>query len=365
MRDHAKIVAIMSERDKSGANPYGNLDDARPMVSNFFTESGMVRALHLMILGALWTALFTGPVYTQAASRYDGLIGIIARRHHMEPAFVKAVIRCESNFDTLAVSPKGAQGLMQLMPATQATLGVTDAFEPLPNIDGGVRYLPALRQTFGTDRTLLLAAYNAGPQAVIHAGYAVPNYAETKHYIACVERARRRYRAQGFNIQFANLPPAGRASDHASGGLAVTPPRLLTSAQQVGQRVRLQFDTWNTGAELTHGVVSVTYPPALLSLIALQMSPDRTTVYLPTPPEPSSQATFLAAPAYTFLQDTWPQWRSGQRHSVTLALIPRIAQDVVLHLSVILYDPDRKTMRHRWSRMVRIPVQPHEEDGSR
>lgn len=144
----------------------------------------------------------------------------------------------------------------------------------------------------------------------------------------------------------------------------MTPPRLPTSGQLVGQRVRLQFDAWNTGAEPTHGVVSVTYPPALLSLIAMQTSPDRTTVYLPTPPEPTPPAT-SQTPAYTVLQDTWPQWASGQRHSVTLALIPRVAQDVVLHLSVILYDQDRKTMQQRWSRMVRIPVQPYEEDGSR
>lgn len=321
----------------------------------------MVQPFYRMMLGALWTLLIISQVEAQTASPYDGLIGAIARRHHMEPALVKAVIRCESNFDARAVSPKGAQGLMQLMPATQATLGVTDAFEPLLNIDGGVRYLATLQQTFGNDRSLLLAAYNAGPQAVIQADYAVPNYPETQGYIACVERARRRYRAQGFNIEFANLPTGMNGSARAPGGLAVTPPRLPKSGQRAGQRVRLQFDTWNTGADSTHGVVSVTYPPDLLSLIALQTSPDRTTVYLPPPPEPTPQA----APAYAVLQDAWPQWASGQRRSVTLAFIPRLAQDVVLHLSVILYDQDRQTTQHRWSRMVRIPVRAHEEDGSR
>ncbi len=317
--------------------------------------------VHLAIFGALCAILFAAPVSGQTASRYDGLIGSTARRYHIEPAFVKAIIRCESNFDARAVSPKGAQGLMQLMPATQATLGVVDAFEPLPNIDGGVRYLAALRHTFGSDRSLLLAAYNAGPQAVIRAGYAVPNYAETHRYIACVERARRRYRAQGFNIEFANRPLVANSSASTSSGLAVSPPRLPASKWQVGQRVRLQFDTWNTGAEPTHGVVSVTYPPALLSLIALQASPDQTTVYLPEPPEPASETIS----SYTVMQDRWPQWPSGQRRSVTVALIPRMAQDVVLHLSVILYDQDHKTMQHRWSRMVRIPVQSHEDDGSR
>lgn len=304
----------------------------------------------MLMFNALCIALLLTPLSLSAAALYDGLIGTMARRYQMEPALVKAVIRCESNFDALAVSPKGAQGLMQLMPATQGTLGVTDAFDPLQNIDAGVRYLATLRRTFGTDRTLWLAAYNAGPQAVIHAGDAVPNYRETQNYIACVENARQRYRAQKFNIEFANLPP----HTEATGGLAVTPPQLPRVKSPVGQQVQLQFDTWNTGSEPTYGVVSITYPPALLSMIVMQTSPDRTTVVLPPPAEAGAQT----APTYTFLQDTWPQWASGQRHTVTLAVVPRVAQDIILHLSVILYDQNRRSMQQRWSRMVQIPVQP-------
>ncbi len=85
---------------------------------------------HLAILSALHIALLFNPLYLQAATLYDDLIGATAHRYRVEPALVKAVIRCESNFDALAVSPKGAEGLMQLMLATQATLGVTDAFDP-------------------------------------------------------------------------------------------------------------------------------------------------------------------------------------------------------------------------------------------
>jgi hypothetical protein len=311
----------------------------------------------MAVLSALLTAPIISPLCLQAATRYDGLIGTTARRYQMEPALVKAVIQCESNFDTRATSSEGAQGLMQLMPTTQAALGITDAFDPLQNIDAGVRYLATLRQTFGTDRSLLLAAYNAGPQAVIHAGYAVPHYGETQRYIACVEQARQRYRAQRFNLAFADLPPDSRAL----GGLAVTPPRLPASRHQVGQRVQFQFDMWNTGPEPTYGVVNVTYPPALLSMIVMQTSPDRTTVALPTPDATEEQAAL----AYTFLQHTWPQWPSGQRHTITLAVVPRLVQDVMLHLSVILYDPGRKTIQQHWSQMVQIPVQPLEEDGSR
>lgn len=308
-------------------------------------------------LSTLCIILIISPLRLQAAALYDGLIGTTARRYQLEPALVKAVIRCESNFDALAVSSKGAQGLMQLMPATQVTLGITDAFDPLQNIDAGVRYLATLQRLFGLDRSLMLAAYNAGPQAVIHAGYAVPDYRETQRYIACVERARLRYRAQKFNLEFANLP----SDTGASGGLAVTPPRLPASQHQVGQRVQFQFDTWNTGPEPTYGVVSVAYPPVLLSMIVMQMSPDRTTVAVPTPAETTDPSTL----AYTFLQDAWPQWPSGQRHTVTLAVVPRMAQDVILHLSVILYDQAHQTMQERWSRMVQIPVQPRQEDGSR
>ncbi len=123
----------------------------------------------------------------------------------------------------------------------------------------------------------------------------------------------------------------------------------------------MQFETWNTGSEPTYGVVSVTYPPALLSMIIMQTSSDRTKVDLPAPAETAHHAAL----AYTFLQDVWPQWASGQRHTVTLAVVPRLAQDVMLHLSVILYDQTRKTIQQRWSHMVQIPVQSQEEDGSR
>jgi soluble lytic murein transglycosylase-like protein len=124
-----------------------------------------------------------------AATPYDSLIGTAARRYGLEPALVKAVIQCESNFDAEALSSQGAEGLMQLMPATQATLGVSDAFDPSQNIDAGVRYLAILRQTFGTSTPLLLAAYNTGPQAVIAAGYNVPALAATQRYVDCVEAA--------------------------------------------------------------------------------------------------------------------------------------------------------------------------------
>jgi soluble lytic murein transglycosylase len=112
---------------------------------------------------------------------YDGLIGLAARQHRVPPALVKAVIAAESKFDPRAVSRKGARGLMQLMPATAQSLGVTDSLRPDENVDGGVRYLRSMIERYG-DLPRALAAYNAGPDAVDHFG-GVPPYRETRDYV--------------------------------------------------------------------------------------------------------------------------------------------------------------------------------------
>src|SRR5437016_10811126 len=93
---------------------------------------------------------------------YSREIADAAARHAVPERLVWAVIRAESGFDPRAVSPRGAQGLMQLMPETAAILGVRDVFNPYENIDGGVRHLRALIERFGHDLRLVLAAYNAG-----------------------------------------------------------------------------------------------------------------------------------------------------------------------------------------------------------
>ncbi len=114
-------------------------------------------------------------------SRYDDLIEAAAAKHDLAPALVKAVIHGESGFRPNAVSNAGAQGLMQLMPGTSASLSVNDAFDPEANIEGGVRYLREQIDRFG-DLSLALAAYNAGPGAV--ARYrGVPPFEETRNYI--------------------------------------------------------------------------------------------------------------------------------------------------------------------------------------
>jgi soluble lytic murein transglycosylase len=125
---------------------------------------------------------------------YDRLIVKIATRHRVEPALVKAVIAAESNFQPDALSHAGAQGLMQLMPATAASLGVERPFGVIENMDGGVRYLRAMLDRYG-DLTRTLAAYNAGPKAVDRYR-GVPPYRETQAYVKRVLEYYRAYRRE-------------------------------------------------------------------------------------------------------------------------------------------------------------------------
>jgi len=115
------------------------------------------------------------------------VINTISDRHHIDPDFISSVIHAESGFNPRAVSPKGAQGLMQLMPGTASRLGVTNAFDPRANVEGGTRYLTELLQRYNFDVIKALAAYNAGPLRVQQYG-GVPPYNETRAYVARIVR---------------------------------------------------------------------------------------------------------------------------------------------------------------------------------
>ena len=108
-------------------------------------------------------------------------------RYRLDPDLVNSVIKAESDFNAHAVSPKGARGLMQLMPGTASQLGVPNAFDPQANVEGGTKYLRELLEKYNFDIIKALAAYNAGPQTVERFG-GVPPYHETKAYVARIVR---------------------------------------------------------------------------------------------------------------------------------------------------------------------------------
>jgi len=126
---------------------------------------------------------YTGDVPSPVPSSYDQLIREISGRHRVEYALVKAVIKTESNFNPRAVSPKGARGLMQLMPATARLHNVRNMFSPRDNIEGGVKHLRMLLDYYSGNVSLALAAYNAGIGAVDRYGRRVPPYRETREYV--------------------------------------------------------------------------------------------------------------------------------------------------------------------------------------
>src|SRR5882672_12459174 len=115
------------------------------------------------------------------------VINAISDQHHLDPDFISSVIHAESGFNPRAVSPKGARGLMQLMPQTASKLGVSNAFDPSANVEGGTRYLSELLERYNFDVVKALAAYNAGPGRV-EQYRGVPPYYETQAYVAKIVR---------------------------------------------------------------------------------------------------------------------------------------------------------------------------------
>ncbi len=124
---------------------------------------------------------------TASRQDLDTVIKTASGTYRLDPDLVNSVIRAESGFNVRAVSPKGAQGLMQLMPQTASQLGVQNAFDPQANVEGGTRYLRELLERYDFDLVKALAAYNAGPQRVEQYG-GVPPYYETKAYVARIVR---------------------------------------------------------------------------------------------------------------------------------------------------------------------------------
>lgn len=125
-------------------------------------------------------------------SRYDGIIDSAARAFGLDGALLHAVIAVESGYNVLARSPRGASGLMQLMPDTARDFGTADVFDPAQNVNGGARYLRYLLDKYDNQLDIVLAAYNAGEKALLKYGRKIPPFKETLRY---VEQVQSRYRS--------------------------------------------------------------------------------------------------------------------------------------------------------------------------
>jgi len=158
-----------------------------------------------------------------APASLDEAVRRIAADQQLPPELIHSVIKVESNYNPKAVSPKGAQGLMQLIPATARRFGVQDAFNPVDNIQGGARYLKYLLDLHNGDYTLALAAYNAGEGAVARYG-TVPPYPETQNYVQSVAGELRRNRA-------AQTKAASRPAEHPA---QKNPSRIVEIRQPDG-----------------------------------------------------------------------------------------------------------------------------------
>jgi hypothetical protein len=157
------------------------------------------------------------------------LVAKSARAHNVDPLLVQSVIQVESNYNHYAVSPKGAEGLMQLMPGTARMLGVSNSFDPAQNIEAGVKYLRYLQSVYQDDR-LALAAYNAGPKAV-DKYKGTPPFAETQDYVNQV----------GQRYQIAKQSDAVKSAVPADAAEELQPedkhPKLEQSIDQNGRLV--------------------------------------------------------------------------------------------------------------------------------
>jgi len=131
--------------------------------------------------------------------RYEPIITSVSQRFTLDPDLIRAVIKAESNFNPRAISPKGAMGLMQLMPQTAREMGVSNPFDPLQNIHAGVRYLDQLLKAFNQNLPFTLAAYNAGPTRVFSEN-GIPSIEETRNYVQRVMRYFNEFKKTSKNI---------------------------------------------------------------------------------------------------------------------------------------------------------------------
>lgn len=152
------------------------------------------------------------PAVTMDRDGVEKLVREAADRHRVDPALIRAVIETESNWNPIALSNKGAGGLMQLIPTTAHRFGVNDVFNPQQNIDGGVHYLKTLLDRYNGNLDMALAAYNAGEGAVDRA-HGIPSFRETRNYVQKVQNAYYRPNSGRLSDAWARHHPIRREVD--------------------------------------------------------------------------------------------------------------------------------------------------------
>ena len=175
---------IVSYRDSEGKRVFINADPipatrtVKTSIRGFTPLAGAMSQTHTLSSASPETGA------TELANRQkiEVMIREVSARYNVDPALIRAVIETESNWNSSAISRKGALGLMQLVPGTARQLGVNNAFDPRENLDGGVRYLHTLLERYNGDLDRALAAYNAGPGAVDRAR-GIPQFRETREYV--------------------------------------------------------------------------------------------------------------------------------------------------------------------------------------
>jgi soluble lytic murein transglycosylase len=165
---------------------------AHPAIYTYVDEGGTSHFTNILPVGKKFRVVISERLKHVVArvfnnTTYDGIIERQAQTHGVDPSLVKAVMKAESNFNPNAMSHKGAQGLMQLMPDTAKLMKVENPFDPEDNIRGGTKYLRYLGDAFGGNLDLMLAAYNAGPGRVKEHNMNIPPYHETRTYVQRVK----------------------------------------------------------------------------------------------------------------------------------------------------------------------------------
>ena len=164
--------ALYSYTDDSGVRVFTNIAPAEPVTDLVITGSPPSPAL---------------PVAGTNSESLNAMIEKYAGHYRLDPSLIRSIIETESGFNPKAVSPRGARGLMQLMPETAERMGVENSFDPEQNINGGLRYFRSLLDTFDNNLVLSLAAYNAGENLVQRLGR-VPEIKETRDYVRSVTK---------------------------------------------------------------------------------------------------------------------------------------------------------------------------------